>query len=280
MRFKFHAGQAGVGPSLDDLPGLNPQTLEGAALCVAYRFPPVGTRATDGNAPSCCHVRSEWRTLRKSFPENQLLAVRTNMQILALDIAGTPFRWLDIERAITYAACGKVAWEVGGDEFVFHGGTRRDGRRSEITLRPVIALAKSEVMVRYLQPLPLGHDNTLLFRRDRETCAYCGGRFEHRALTRDHIVPKARGGRDTWTNVVTACRYCNMRKACRTPEEARMPLLYVPYEPCRFEHFILTGRRILADQMEYLAARLPRHSRLMLEGRCVAEGFFKGLHGR
>lgn len=77
-------------------------------------------------------------------------------------------------------------------------------------------------------------------------------------------MPRARGGKDVWTNVVTACRICNMRKACRTPDEARMPLLYVPYAPCRFEHFILTGRRILADQMEYLAARLPRHSRLAM----------------
>lgn len=183
-------------------------------------------------------------------------------QILALDIAGNPFRWIDIERAICYAAGGKVAWEIGEYELIFHGGTRRCGERSRVVLRPVIALAKSEAMVRHMQALPLGHDNSLLFRRDREICAYCGEHFDRRLLTRDHIRPRARGGKDVWTNVVTACRYCNMRKACRTPDEARMPLLYVPYEPCRFEHFILTGRRILADQMEYLTARLPMHSRL------------------
>lgn len=184
-------------------------------------------------------------------------------QILALDIAGNPFRWLDIERAIYYAAGGKVAWEIGEDELVFRGGVRRCGERSQVVLRPVIALAKSEAMVRHMQSLPLGHDNSLLFRRDREICAYCGERFDRRLLTRDHILPRARSGRDIWTNVVTACRECNTRKACRTPDEARMPLLYVPYAPCRFEHFILTGRRILADQMGYLAARLPAHSRLL-----------------
>jgi hypothetical protein len=53
------------------------------------------------------------------------------VQILALDIAGNPFRWLDIERAIAYAAGGKVAWEIGDDEFIFHGGTRRTGERSQ-----------------------------------------------------------------------------------------------------------------------------------------------------
>lgn len=184
-------------------------------------------------------------------------------QILALDIAGNPFRWLDIEQAIGYAAGGRVAWEIGDSELVFHGGFRRSGERSRIVLRPVIALAKSEAMVRHLKALPLGHENSILFRRDREICAYCGERFDRRSLTRDHIVPRARGGRDVWNNVVTACKCCNMRKACRTPDEARMPLLYVPYEPCRFEHFILTGRRILADQMDYLAARLPPHSRLI-----------------
>lgn len=185
-------------------------------------------------------------------------------QILALDIAGNPFRWLDVERAIYYAAGGKIAWDLGENNLVFRGGTQRNGVRSEITVRPLIALARSEAMVRHMQALPLGHDNSLLFRRDRDTCAYCGERCDRRELTRDHILPRARGGRDTWRNVVTACRTCNMRKDCRTPEEARMPLLYVPYEPCRFEHFILTGRRILADQMEYLAARLPGHSRVVL----------------
>ncbi|MDR3351638.1 MAG: HNH endonuclease [Zoogloeaceae bacterium] len=184
------------------------------------------------------------------------------MQILALDIAGNPFRWLDIERAITYAACGKIAWTVGRCELVFHGGVNRAGERSRISLHPVIALARSEAMTRHLQPLPLSHDNELLFRRDKSICAYCGERFERRMLTRDHIVPKARGGLDVWSNVVTACWHCNIRKACRTPEEAGMPLLFVPYEPCRFEHFILSGRHILADQMEYLSARLPRYSRM------------------
>lgn len=182
--------------------------------------------------------------------------------ILALDIAGNPFRWFDLERAIHYVAAGKVAWELGDEPFVFHGGVQRDsGLRSELVVRPVIALAKSEIMVRHHLPIPLGHDNSLLFRRDRSLCAYCGGKFDRNDLTRDHVLPRARGGRDRWTNVVAACRSCNMRKGCRTPEEAGMPLLYVPYQPCRFEHFILSGRQILADQMDYLVARLPAHSR-------------------
>lgn len=181
-------------------------------------------------------------------------------QILCLDISGRPFRWLDDDRAAYYVAGGKVAWALGEEHRVFHGGCNRiTGARSILRLPSIIALAKSEAMVRHHgDSLPLGHDNALLFRRDRDTCAYCGQQFDRRWLTRDHIVPRGQGGKDVWANVVAACRPCNMRKACRTPEQAHMPLIVVPYVPCRFEHFILTGRRILADQHEYLAARISR----------------------
>ena len=74
-------------------------------------------------------------------------------------------------------------------------------------------------------------------------------------------LPVSRGGRHEWTNVVTACRSCNTRKGNRRPEEAHMPLLYVPYAVCRSEGFILCNRRILADQMAFLQTTLPRHSR-------------------
>jgi hypothetical protein len=185
------------------------------------------------------------------------------MKILALSIAGVPHRWLGINRAACYVAAGKVAWELGEPIVTLRGGRQRmSGRVSELVLPPVIALAKSEAMVRYAHPIPLGRDdNSLLGRRDRMICAYCGERIAPADLTRDHVTPRARGGKDVWSNVVAAHRSCNTRKGCRTPEEAGMPLLYVPYEPDRFEHFILSGRSIVADQMSYLQTRLPAHSR-------------------
>lgn len=63
-------------------------------------------------------------------------------------------------------------------------------------------------------------------------------------------------------NLVAACALCNGRKANRTPDEARMPLLYLPYVPSRFEAFLLEGRAIRADVHEWLAVRLPKQSRL------------------
>lgn len=59
--------------------------------------------------------------------------------------------------------------------------------------------------------------------------------FYERDLQCEHIVPESRGGRWTWMNLVTACGVCNDRTADRTPEEAGMPLVYLPYVPSRFE---------------------------------------------
>lgn len=183
-------------------------------------------------------------------------------EILALDIGGTPFAWLAPREAVGYYAARKVAWDLGDDTLTFRGGYNRAGERSTITARSIIAIAGSELMARYSREIvPLGDRNAMLFRRDRMVCAYCGGVFRRDDLTRDHIVPRAQGGADRWMNVVSACQSCNVRKGNRTPEGAGMPLLYAPYEPCRWEHFILAGRHILADQMEYLKSALPQHSR-------------------
>ncbi len=184
--------------------------------------------------------------------------------ILAMDIAGTPFRWLEPRAAVTYYATGKVAWDYGDIAVVYRGGRSRSGDQTTIAARPLIALAKSEAMVKWARATwPLGYRNDLLFKRDRYLCAYCAQTFPRKELTRDHVLPRSRGGRDIWENVVTACRVCNqVRKRDRTPEEANMPLAYLPYAPCRYEHFILSGRDILADQMDYLLTKVARSSRL------------------
>jgi 5-methylcytosine-specific restriction endonuclease McrA len=63
--------------------------------------------------------------------------------------------------------------------------------------------------------------------RDGGRCAYCGGH----ATTIDHVLPRSRGGRNTWRNTVAACGGCNQRKGDRTPAEARMPLRTTPRAP-------------------------------------------------
>jgi 5-methylcytosine-specific restriction endonuclease McrA len=103
-----------------------------------------------------------------------------------------------------------------------------------------------------------------LFVRDRQVCAYCGHRHHLDDLTREHIVPTSRGGHDTWTNCITACRNCNGRKGNRTLNELGWSLYYLPYMPSLHEDMILRGRRIVADQMEFLLASVPAHSRLRI----------------
>lgn len=186
-----------------------------------------------------------------------------NAHILALDIAGNPFDWIAQQDAVLYYATDKVAWELGELDMVFRGGYSRSGVQSKIRVKPIIAIAGSQIMARMLRTeLPLGNQNHLLFKRDRHTCAYCGNRFVDKDLSRDHILPRSRGGKDIWMNCVTACRSCNHQKGDMLVEQFR-PLLYVPYVPCRAEHYLLSGRNVLADQHDYLAAQLPKHSRLL-----------------
>jgi len=87
---------------------------------------------------------------------------------------------------------------------------------------------------------------------------YCGVEHSVRDLSRDHVKPTSRGGRDRWTNCVTACRRCNNRKGNKTPEEARMELLAVPFAPNRYEFFYLSNRDVLADQMDFLKPRFSK----------------------
>jgi len=68
-----------------------------------------------------------------------------------------------------------------------------------------------------------------VFNRDHYMCQYCGK--ESRNLTLDHVMPRYRGGKHTWTNVVSACIPCNRHKAGRTPAEANMQLLKQPIAP-------------------------------------------------
>ena len=90
---------------------------------------------------------------------------------------------------------------------------------------PSIVRLRGYVRVPY-RNIMLSRKNIL--RRDRHRCQYCNCR---ESLTVDHVLPKSRGGRDHWTNLVAACIACNNRKGNRTPEEARMPLRRKPFRP-------------------------------------------------
>ena len=70
-----------------------------------------------------------------------------------------------------------------------------------------------------------------LFARDEHVCQYCGVDFPPSQLSFDHVIPRSRGGKTTWENIVSCCFTCNSRKGGRTPKEARMNLIRTPKKP-------------------------------------------------
>jgi len=184
------------------------------------------------------------------------------LKVLKLSAQGLPQSWLTLEEAVLHYAADAVRWEVGEQVAVFRGGINaRTGLQSTLSISSIIG-TKGVPGINPFEIKP-ALSNGKLFARDRNVCAYCGQHFADDHLTREHITPLAQRGADHWMNVVTACRPCNHRKGPRTPEQAHMPLLYAPYVPSLWEDFILRNRRILADQMEFLMAHVPKSSRLL-----------------
>lgn len=183
------------------------------------------------------------------------------VKVLCLNSAGQPHRWSEIEEAAAYVAKGMVLWDYGSRLVRLHGGVNaRSGERSTMDVPAIMALRGEAFFDGTWDAPTVGRK--LVFLRDRLVCAYCHQRFNEAELTLDHILPVARGGKSTWMNLVTADKRCNSFKADRLPEECGLELAYVPYVPNRHESLILTNRRIVADQAEWLASGLPKHSRL------------------
>jgi len=97
-------------------------------------------------------------------------------------------------------------------------------------VRPIIIRLLNYIRFR---PKNLKVNRKRIFKRDNNTCQYCGSK---KHLTIDHVMPRSRGGGNTWTNLVTSCSPCNVKKGNRTPEEAKMKLMNKPHEPSIFSY--------------------------------------------
>ncbi len=95
---------------------------------------------------------------------------------------------------------------------------------SVISLKEYVASARRPAFTRFN-----------VFLRDRFCCQYCGTGFPTHELTFDHVIPRSRGGRTTWTNVVTACSACNLTKGSHTPRECGMHPLTDPFQPTAYQ---------------------------------------------
>ena len=125
-------------------------------------------------------------------------AATISQQVLRTDVAGMPLEWIDYREAVRLYHTEQVAYACGTRLYtVFGGFNAANGQRSRIEVSSIIATQGTSrglafTRDRYIPPL----NNRTLFKRDANLCLYCAIRFPTRDLTRDHITPLSRGGKD------------------------------------------------------------------------------------
>jgi 5-methylcytosine-specific restriction endonuclease McrA len=194
--------------------------------------------------------------------ESKYEDMNLQQRVLRTDVSGMPLEWVGYQEAVRLITLDQVSYSLGKTLYKIRGGINAiSGRQSSVSVNAIIATLghnphKHLFSAAYVPPL----SNQSLFRRDQNLCLYCGEQFPNFLLSRDHVHPLSQGGEDRWVNVVTACKRCNNHKAGRTPEQAGMELLAIPFCPTHAEYVYLQGRQILNDQMEFLLAHFPRNS--------------------
>lgn len=159
-------------------------------------------------------------------------------QVLLLNMSFEPLNICSWKRAIVLIMKGKA-------EQIEHNGKLIN---DSIPVPSVIRLT-NYIRVPYRE-IPLSRKNVL--HRDDYTCQYCGKKMSS-SLTVDHIIPKSRGGRHYWDNVVTACLRCNNKKGNKTPKEANMSLIKSPKVPTNRLVFEITKNfNSHSEWMKYL----------------------------
>ena len=139
---------------------------------------------------------------------------------LLLDQGYQPIKVISWQRAITLITLRKVEVVEEYDAQV---------RTSSMIVQVPAVVRLHKAFRRHARPVKFSRVN--IYARDGHRCQYCGATCGIDRLTYDHVVPRSRGGRTTWDNIVSCCVTCNARKSNRTPAEARMALLSTPERP-------------------------------------------------
>ena len=145
------------------------------------------------------------------------------LKALVLNLDFTPITVCTVQRAFLLVYLKKAELVKANSSYSFHTVS------NTFSMPAVIRLIKY-VNVPY-KGVVLSRQN--VFKRDGFKCQYCGTEKE---LTLDHLVPKAKGGKTTWNNLVTACKSCNAKKGNYSPEEAGMQLTFEPFRPSYIMH--------------------------------------------
>lgn len=131
-----------------------------------------------------------------------------------------PIRILPWQEAVKRIYEGRVDVLVEYDEEL---------RSPSVTWKMPAVIRLRRNVVRHRNVVKFSRAN--VYQRDQFTCQYCGQRFVWAELTYDHLVPRSRGGKTNFLNIVSACRPCNARKGSRTCDEAGMFPLQPPVAP-------------------------------------------------
>lgn len=182
-----------------------------------------------------------------------------NRAILVLDNGGRPNHWASWEKALLLKVKGHISWGLG-EEIDIHGGTSRLTGEETVVRVPSIIAVRNQVFSG-----KVAFSSATMFARDRNICCYCAMRFPRSELTREHIIPESKGGETSFLNCCACCKNCNGKKGNRSLADSGMELVYLPYEPTTTEALILSGRNVIADQMDFLRNCLPKSSRVLLD---------------
>lgn len=142
------------------------------------------------------------------------------MRTLLLNPWMAPHKIISWERAVVLFVLGKVDVLEEYDEEI-------RSRSLSLKTPAVVRLKRGGRPAK--KPIRFSRIN--VYTRDGFRCQYCGEKKSTRDLNYDHVVPRARGGKTVWENIVTSCYACNDRKGGRTPEEAGMKLVREPFAP-------------------------------------------------
>ncbi|MEE4310501.1 MAG: HNH endonuclease [candidate division KSB1 bacterium] len=140
-------------------------------------------------------------------------------QVLVLNQNYEPMTITDAKKAIILIYLGKAELVEKHDSLLVRSVTVALPMPSIVRLTRYISVPRKRIV--------LSRKN--IVKRDGHRCQYCG--TTHGPITVDHVIPKGRGGKDTWENLVCACTRCNNKKGNRTPEEANMTLARRPQKP-------------------------------------------------
>lgn len=149
-------------------------------------------------------------------------------RVLVLNSDFSPLNVTTLRRGFILVEKGKAEVLRKGEDIITSVGN---------FVRPIVIRLLNYVRFR---PKNIGVTRRRVFKRDNYKCVYCGS---GKNLTIDHVIPKSKGGDNSWTNLVTSCSRCNCNKGDKTPEEAGLKMSHKPYTPNLFS-------RVLDDRVE------------------------------